>query len=316
MATADKTPRVRYTHCLACGMRFSVLSLIVNLSLAILKGVVGLLAGSRALLAGALYSINDVLSAAIVMMSLKIGRSPADKSHAYGYGKVEFLGLGIISLVLVSGVFFILFYSVVDIIRGVEGPPGIASLGVALICLATNEYLARKGFCAAKHLDNSPALHTNAEHNRADAVSSLAIIIGVGGAILGLHVLDRIVAIFETVHICWLSGSLFGKSIMGLMDSSLPLTEVTLISRATAKVPGVIRVLDIKTRMAGAQSWADIKVAVSGDLSVEKAHKITEQIRTQAKKALGRSLETHVRFKAEDVPDNVTPIWGLVEDDA
>ena len=280
-------------------MQFTKLNLVFNTALAVTKGVVGFLSGSRALVAGALYSINDVLSAIIVIISLKVGRRPADEEHTYGYGKAEFVALALMSFVMVAGVFFIIFYSVVDIVRGVEGPPHVASLPVAALAVVTNEYLARRGFCAARTLGGSPALYTSAEHNRADALSSIAVLIGVGGATLGLHVLDQIVAIIETAHICWLSGTLFGRSARGLMDTALPREEIDHVARSCYQVDGVLRVLQIRTRLAGTVTWVDVVFTVSRELAVAQAAEVADRVQAQVIAALNRKISVHVRFLAE-----------------
>ncbi len=286
-------------RCGGCGMRFSVMNLFVNLILGVIKGMVGFLSGSHALKASALYSINDVLSAIIVIVSLKVGGRPADKDHAYGHGKAEFVAIAMMSFVMVAGVFFIVYYSLTDIIRGLEGPPHFSALLVAALCVVVGELLARMGFCAARHTEGSVSLKSSAKHNRADAVSSLAVVVGVGGALLGLHWLDPIVAIFETIHISILSGEFFGKAVKGLMDSSLTNKELSRISRAGGKVPGVSRVVMLRSRKMGSVAYVDIIVEVPGDVAVGQADEVAQRVRTTTRKVLGRAVETHVRFCAE-----------------
>jgi len=287
------------SRCRSCGLRFSILNLFVNLALAIAKGLVGFLSGSRALIANSLYSINDVLGAIIVMVSQKVGKRPTDEKHAYGYGKADFVAIAIMSFVMMSALFFIVFYSVVAIIRGVEGPPHVSALFVALLSMVVGELLARMGFCSARTSD-SPTLRSCAEHNRADALSSLAVAAGVGGAILSLHVLDPIVAIFEVLHICIISGTFFGKAIKGLMDLSLPAQEVERISQVCGQVPGVSRVALLRTRQMGNKSCVDMVINVSRDISVKQAHKVALQVKSAIRVTLERSVETHVRFKANE----------------
>jgi len=293
-------------------MRFSSLNLFVNLALGIVKGVVGYLSGSRALLACSLYSVNDVLSAIIVMVSLKVGRRPADPGHPYGHGKAEFVAIAIMSFVMVAGLFFIIYYSLKDILGGVEGPPHVAALFVAGLSFVVGELLARMGFCAARHTDDSPSLLSSAEHNRADAFSSLAVVVGVSGALLGYHVLDPIVAVIETLHIGIICGRFFGKAIRGLMDSALPPHEVECISQACGQVPGVSRLAHLRTRQMGIKSCVDMVVNVPAHISVEQANQVALQVKSTVEEALGRSAETQVRFKADETRDSMEPIRGAV----
>ncbi len=289
------------SRCLSCSMRLSFINLGANLALAVLKALVGIMAGSRALVAAALYSINDVLSALIVMMSLRVAREPADEEHAYGHGKVEFIAIAIVSLVLAAGVFFILYFSLIDIIRGQSHSPHAIALFVAALAMCANFMLARRGFCAAERL-GSPALQSAAEHNRADAISSLAVLLGVACATLGLHVMDRLVAIFEALHILWLGGKLFGTSLKGLMDSAIDPADVRRIRRACRRVDGVSRVLQLRTRMAGSDVLADVIIAVSAQLSVDEAQAIAARVRRAIDESLTRPVQAHVGFRPEALP--------------
>ncbi len=296
-----RTRGIPRQRCRRCAVRFSWLTLWVNGALALLKSVIGLMAGSRALVASALYSVNDVLSSVVVMISVRVARRPADDAHAYGYGKAEFVAIGLVSTILAGAVIFILTYSVIDVLRGVEGPPHLIALPVAAVTMATNLLLARRGFCAAQRTE-SPILHTSAEHNHADAVSSLATMIGVTGAALGMHRLDPIVAIFETVHIVWLSGSLFGHAMRGLMDAALPESAVAAIEYACERVPGVEGVGRVRTRQSGAYVWIDVDVLVAPGTAVGRANQIRCAVEQAIVTAVPQSVRCQVQFRVGKRP--------------
>jgi cation diffusion facilitator family transporter len=182
--------------------------------------------------------------------------------------------------------------------------------------MLAGELLARMGFCSAKHSNGSIALKSSAKHNRADALSSLAVVVGVGGALLGLHLLDPIVAIFETIHFSLLSGEFFGKAVNGLMDSSLTAKELDRISRASCQVPGVSRVATLRSRHMGAISNVDIVVDVPGEVLVGQADKISQQVKASASKALGRAVVTNVRFQAEQTTERIGSPFRVVANHA
>ena len=280
-------------------MRFSLLNLSANLALAALKATVGFVSGSRALVAAALYSINDVLSALIVMVSLKVGSRPDDADHRYGHGKAEFIAIGMVGVILAVGVVFILYYSLIDIIRGVSAGPHAIAVAVAVLSLVINGVLSARGLCAARML-SSPALHTSAEHLRADAVSSAAVLIGVLGATLGLHILDQLVAVFEALHILWLAGTLFGTSMKGLMDTSLPESEEDEIRETVLAVEGVLAVAQLRTRLAGSHSWADVIVGLPRSYSVREAEVVCAKVKAVLERKSHRSLRVHVGFRPID----------------
>ena len=262
-------------------MRFSLLNLFVNLALGVIKGVVGFLSGSHALRASALYSINDVLSAIIVIVSLKVGGRTADEKHAYGHGNAEFIAIAMMSVVMVVGVFFILFYSLISIIRWVEGPPCVSALFVAILAMLTGELLARMGFCVARHADVSVALKSSAKHNRADAISSVAVIFGIAAAMLIHPICDPIAAMIVGVIIFVNCVIELKKSLSGLMDRALSPDAVRRIKLVALAQDGVSGVDFVKTREVGRSFWVDLGILVPENVTVARSDKIASEVRNE-----------------------------------
>jgi len=294
--------RARDSHTLAReaasrmeAQRYAGVALSVSTLMAAFKISVGLLAASHALLASALYSINDILSSIAIAVCIRVGRKGPDQKHPYGYGKVEFIAVGIVSLTIALGVFFMFFFSVIDILKGVPGPPHFIAMSLAAISLIVSWNMARKAHHVAKKL-NSPAVNTSAAHNHADAEGSLLALIGIGGAILGLHVLDRIIAVLETLHLIALSGFLLAKAVTGLMDTSIPEEELELVEGACRTVNGVEGVKYVRSRRAGTDTWLDIGVALPEGVRVAEAHEIRRQIQGAVLGVLGPLVTTQVRF--------------------
>ena len=282
--------------------RYAGFALSVSTLMAAFKITVGLLAASHALLASALYSINDILSSIAISVSLRIGRKKPDRKHPYGYGKVEFIAVGLVSLTIALGVFFMFFFSVIDIMKGVPGPPHFIAMSLAAVSLLVSWIMARKAHHIARKL-NSPAVNTSAAHYHADAEGSLLALVGIGGAILGLHVLDRIIAVLETLHLIALSGVLLAKAVAGLMDTSIPMEELELVEDACRKVNGVEGVKYVRSRRAGTDTWVDIGVAVPGGVHVADAHEIRRQIQGAVVGVLGPLVTTQVRFHGQNYPE-------------
>lgn len=278
------------------GLRFAGMSLAVNTVMALFKTVVGVLSGSHAVLASALYSVNDVLSSIAVSVSLKLGYRKPDPEYPYGYGKAEFIAVGMVSLAIVITVLAMFFYSVADVLKGVSRAPHFGAVAMAVVSLLVNWRLAHKSQRLADALQ-SPALATSAEHHHADASGSMVAIVGTVAALLGFHVADRLVAIIETLHLVALSGALLGKSVKGLMDSALPEEDCTLIEQACAGIAGVRRVLSIRSRRVGSETWVDVAVAVPEKLPVVDAHGLRGRVEDAIRNVAGHSVVTQVRFQ-------------------
>jgi cation diffusion facilitator family transporter len=257
---------------------------------------VGIMSGSHALLANALYSVNDVLSSVAVSVSLRVGARRPSSMHPYGYGKAEFIAVGMVSMAIAIGVTFMFFFSVIDILRGVPGPPHFIALTLAATSMVTSWVISKKGHQHA-HALRSPALATSADHHHADAEGSLLAIIGIAGAVLGLHVLDRIIAVVETLHLVALSGSLLAKSMKGLLDTAIPADDTDLLEEACSSVEGVERVAHVWSRQSGSKTWVDVAVEVSEGLKVQDAQAVCAKVEEAVTRALGRAVSTQVRFQ-------------------
>lgn len=277
--------------------RYAGVALSVSTLMAAFKITVGLLAASHALLANALYSINDILSSIAISVSLRMGRKEPDHKHPYGYGKVEFIAVAMVSLAIAIGVFFMFSFSVIDIIKGVPGPPHFLAMTLAGLSLVVSWTMSKKAHHIATKL-NSPAINTSAAHNHADAEGSLLALVGIGGAVLGFHVLDRVIAVLETLHLIALSGMLLAKAVKGLMDTSIPDEELELVHSACRSVAGVEAIHCVRSRRTGADTWLDISVAVRASIRVADAHEIRSQIQGAIGGVLGPLVMTQVRFHA------------------
>jgi cation diffusion facilitator family transporter len=84
-------------------MRLSLMSVTLNLSLALVKGVAGVMGHSQALIADAVESALDVFSGLAVLYGLRIALRPADDNHPYGHGKAEPLAGAVVALSLLVG---------------------------------------------------------------------------------------------------------------------------------------------------------------------------------------------------------------------
>ena len=154
---------------------------------------VGYATGSKGLVADGMHSASDVLATVMVIISLGIARRKADDSHPWGHGKVEFAGALLVYCILFILAVFLLQDAVWAIAEGTTRPPELVSAVAACASILANYILSGYGFCAGRQL-NSPAMVANAQENRADLLSSVAVVFGIVGANLGFVMLDAVAA--------------------------------------------------------------------------------------------------------------------------
>jgi cation diffusion facilitator family transporter len=280
-------------------MRLAGITLAVDAVLALFKVSVGVLSGSQALVVNSLYSINDVLSSIAVTVSLRVGSKRPSGDYQYGYGRAEFIAVAMVSLAITIGVLLMFVFSATDILRGVAAPPHYVAALLAAVSLVVSWTIAHKNHHVAAEL-RSPALATSAEHHHADAHGSMLALIGIGGALLGFHVLDRIIATFEELHLIALSGTLLARAVNGLMDRGLPKEDVAMVERACSEVSGVLGVKTVRSRQLGSLTWVDVAVAVAPELTISEAGAVRSKVSHAVRGVVGGHLVAQVRFQAPE----------------
>jgi len=271
--------------------RVTVVGAVVDLLLGTAKVIVGLSAGSQALVADGVHSFSDLATDFLVLFAAKHAHREADVEHPYGHGRIETVATVVlgVSLVLVAiGISF-------DAIRRLMAPellmhPGALALVVALISVAAKEIIYQYTARAARRL-RSKMLLANAWHSRSDAISSVVVVIGVIGTMAGFPYLDALAAIAVALMVAKIGWDLLWKSLQELIDTALGPEEVAAIRNTIMSVSGVRACHMLRTRHSGSDVLADVHILVDPALSVSEGHQIGEAVRR-------RLMETN-----EDVTD-------------
>lgn len=276
---------------------------VVNVLLLIFKFIAGALGHSSAMIADAFHSLSDFISDIVVVVFVKLSGKPEDSDHAYGHGKYETLASVIVGLML-TGVGLALAYDgivkIVDYVRGVPlEMPNWWALSAAIISILLKEGLYHYTARAGKDIDSS-ALIANAWHHRSDSLTSIAALLGIGGAmILGEKwvVLDPLASVVVSLFIVVASFSLMRPGLNELLEKSLPEKEIAAIGEIVENYPGVKAFHHLRTRRVGHGRAIEIHVKMSHDISLRDAHDIASGIERKIKERFGS--DTHVGIHME-----------------
>jgi len=251
--------------------------------LAFLKGVVGLLSGSLALLTDALHSTIDILTIFASFFGLKIaGKKPTEK-FPYGYYKAESLASLFISLVI----FFIAINFLIDGYNHLFILPTISFTSIAattaltsiIVSLAISQYLKKAG-----EEINSQALLLNSKERKFDAFSSMIVFIAILSSVYKIPYIDGIVVILLALMIFKISLFSMKDSIYSLMDVS-PSKEIEeKIKKIIKNTKGVDDFKNLKLRKTGPFVMGEVDVKIKKFVNVDKAHEISDKIENQIKK--------------------------------
>ncbi len=278
--------------------RVTILGAIVNVALAAIKVVVGFVANSFALIADGIHSLSDLVTDLAVFWGIWAGRRPADADHRYGHGRFETLAAFFVGIVLILAGGSFGWRAGISVAATLGGAPlalpGLAALWVAVFSVLVKEGLyqltARMG-----RESNSPAVAANAWHHRADALSSVAAVLGIGAArLLGAEwaVLDPGAGILVAGAVVWVGVSTCLRAAREMTDVGLPEEEQRRIVDEILKVPGVSDPHDLRTRRLGSTVAVEVHIRIDDDATVLEAHNLASDVERRLRGVLGR--ETHV----------------------
>jgi len=289
----QRTERGRATR------RVAVVSGLVNLALSIAQVVIGLLANSAALVADGIHSASDLLSDVLVWFAARHAAQAPDADHPYGHGRFETaatLGLGILLGLVALGIVWNGIERLMDADRPV---PGQLALIVAAVGIVAKESLYWYTIAVARRI-KSEMLRANAWHHRSDALSSIAVLIGVGGAVLGFTYMDALAAIVVGLMVAKIGWDLGQGAMTELVDTALDETEVREAKRAIMGIDGVRSVHMLRTRRHGAEASADVHVQVAPRLSVSEGHMISQTVEDRMIEKVEAITDVTVHIDPED----------------
>lgn len=252
----------------------SYLGLFGNILLTFLKGFIGYISGSTALIADAVHSASDFIGTVIVINGVKIAHQPPDESHPYGHHKAESIVSKIIAIILMITAVFIGYEAFQILVSDDIQIPGSIAIVVAVISIGVKEGMYRYTIGVGRKYRNS-ALIADAWHQRSDAISSIAALIGISGAVLGFPFMDPLAGMVVALLILKTAISIYIDAIHDLMDSAPPKEVLDKISEAAKMDEGVLAVSDVKVRRYGSMLLVDMKINVSPQITVEHGHAIS-----------------------------------------
>ncbi len=296
-ATADDTltnPRYREVR------KVTLIGSVIDLLLGIAKILIGWLAHSQALIADGLHSLSDLATDFIVLYAAKHAHREADEDHPYGHGRIETLatvGLGTALIAVALGIGF-------DAVRRLNQPalllnPGFVALGVAIVSVVSKEAIYQYTRNAARRL-RSNMLMANAWHSRSDAISSIVVVIGVAGAMMGHAYLDSVAAIAVAVMIAKIGFDLVRDSSKELIDTALSPEVTEAIRKEIFDVDGVRALHMLRSRRSGSDALVDLHLEVDPRISVSEGHQIGDTVRRHLLDRVEEVTDVTVHVDPED----------------
>lgn len=290
----------------------ALISVFVNLFLAIGKIISGILINSASVLAEGIHSGMDVISSGISLIGIKISKKPVDKKHPYGHYKFEVLSGLIITIILFVTGLWILYEAYVGFLNPEFVSISYFALSIMFLSVILNEIMARIKLYYGKK-ENSISLLSDGVHDRVDVYASIAVLIGLFIMPYWIYI-DSILALLVGLYIIKESFELGKEATDSLLDVSADEEIETKIREIVKKKK--INISELRTQKKGAKITANLEIKLPSKISVEEATKISHSL----KEALIKNVEpleyvaiqitnydvTDSYFRAKDVVSKIT----------
>ena len=279
--------------------RVFVIVLILNVAVAVVKAVFGIMAGSVSMVADALHSGFDSFSNVVGIVAMHLAGKPPDPEHPYGHGKIETLGTLVIGAMLLLTAAGILLEGYGRLITPITPDITPITVGVMVGTLITNiivsTYERRKGEEYQSQILIADSLHT-----RSDVFVSTAVLGGFLAIRLGYPAADPIIALGIGLLIARMGvGILYGAAEVLIDSMNLP-CDPALVRAVVMDTPGVAGYHDFRCRGKPGEIFADIHVTVDPALSIARAHAISEEVEQRLKETVPGLAEVVVHIEPDD----------------
>ena len=278
----EKTTRtaVSETEFQRVANRVSVVTIIGNVALSLVKLLAGIIAHSRAMISDAVHSASDVFSTFVVIIGIRLAAKEPDKEHPYGHERMECVAAIILAVVLFITGFGIGADALNNILGGSYKElqvPGVLALIAAVVSIVSKEAMYWYTRHYAKKID-SGALMADAWHHRSDALSSVGALIGIGGAMLGFPVMDSVASLVIFLFIAKAAFDIFRDAMDKMVDRSCDEETEKQLCDCIMKNENVKGIDLLQTRIFGNKIYVDVEISADGSFTLNEAHDIADAV--------------------------------------
>lgn len=255
----------------------SILGILGNLFLLIIKGLVGITSGSQAMIADAANSAGDIFASLMTYIGNKIASEPSDETHNFGHGKAEYVFSLFISISMLFISLKLLWNSIISLIYG---KVFTFSSFLVIVCIITIITKISLYFYTRKlyRIYDDLLLKANMTDHKNDCILTLGTLISTLFGKLGFYFFDGIVGIIISTWILYTGIKIFIESYNVLMDKSLDKKTKDIILDLIATYKEIKQVDEIYSTPIGYQYIVTITIYIDGNMSTFDSHKIADEL--------------------------------------
>lgn len=256
----------------------SIIGIVANIFLAGFKALVGLIAGSIAIVLDAINNLTDALSSVITIVGIKLAKRKPDNEHPFGHGRVEYFSAIVISGIVLAAGIMSLIESVKKIIHPEIPDYGAATLIIVSVAIVVKLLLGR--FVKAQGVKyNSDALIASGSDASFDAIISAATLLGALITLIFDISLDGIIGAVISAFIIKAGIELFMEALSSVMGARPDSETTKAIKQTIREIDGVGGAYDLVLHNYGPNTAiGSVHIEIPADMTAEQVHKLTKKI--------------------------------------
>ena len=265
--------------------RASILGIIGNLFLLIIKSLIGFVTNSQAMIADAFNSAGDIISSVMTFVGNKIASVPSDDDHNLGHGKAEYIYSMLISIAMILMGLFVFK----DAFNSIFNHKSLSfSIWLIVVCIVTilvkfSLYLYTSNL-AKKH--NNLLIKANSKDHRNDCVITLCTLISSILTLNKIYWFDGLVGSVIAIWMIITSLKIFKESYNVLMDTSISEETKNKVYEIIKKHSEIKKVIHFNSTPVGYKYQISFTIYVDGNLSTFESHKIADDLEKEIDKKL------------------------------
>ena len=247
--------------------RASLMGILGNIFLLIIKSIVGILSNSQAMIADSINSASDIFASAMTSIGNKIASVPEDESHNFGHGKAEYIFSLLISLSMIIISMKLFYNSIMSLINKEEFTFSPFLVIVCIITIIVKFFLYKYTKKMFKQ-HNNILLEANYKDHRNDCIVTTFTLISILLGLFNIYWFDGVVGLGISVWI-------FYTGLKILIESY---NTKNIILDLAHECKEIKNITDFYTIPTGYQYVVILTIHIDGNMSTFDSHKLADNL--------------------------------------
>jgi cation diffusion facilitator family transporter len=292
------------------GRRTIWASVLLGVLLIATKLTLGILGRSQALVADAIHSVTDFITDVFAFFGLMYAFKAEDRDHPFGHGKIDTLMSLLIGIAMLLAGLWLGFDAARTAFGGHATAPTWLALAGAVLSILIKEGLFQYTIRVGSRIDNQ-SLVANAWHHRSDALSSVAVVLGVIPALINpaWAVFDALAALIVAAMIFKFGLDVVVPAFRSASDAAPSTEKLREIEQVAYSIDGVRNAHDIRARYYSNRLYVEIHIIVDPEITVAAGHEISRAVRHAINTQVSNILDVIVHLDPDD-PEHARHFHG------